>query len=357
MQRAAKVVAAPAVSPELVIRFKKGQLQSNLVLRVQDTGGQPIFLTILELLTTPEGTVYMVVFSLAKLQEDFAATLETTSAQLKSIQVFAAGAPIILAGTRRDEVKGGEAELTKLSDKLLDGLQQQCAPAIAGLERDPATGRCFFGIENSKGYQGDATIRNLVKAVEAAAYKLPSMRQRVPLEWLRVHDELRKVGQVQRRVRLDAVRAIATKHGLPHTGFTLDEELSGMLTFFHSLNSILWCAYTADALSRACCSKTLPTAPLHYAIMAVGTTRRACATWWCSTRSGSSMRSRASSAISSWRTTPRATVRTRSIRRPSARSQRRGRCSPKARQRCSASCSTSSGLEKTSRSTSPCCWT
>ena len=59
---------APAVSPELVIKFKKGELQSNLVLRVQDTGGQPIFLSILELLTTPAGTVYMVVFSLAKLQ-------------------------------------------------------------------------------------------------------------------------------------------------------------------------------------------------------------------------------------------------------------------------------------------------
>ena len=44
-------------------------------------------------------------------------------------------------------------------------------------------------------------------------------------------------------------------YGLPHTGFTLDEELSAMLTFFHSLNSILWCAHaahqTADALSCA----------------------------------------------------------------------------------------------------------
>ena len=36
-----------------------------------------------------------------------------------------------------------------------------------------------------------------------------------------------------------------TSNGLPHTGFTLDEELSAMLTFFHSLNSILWCALTA----------------------------------------------------------------------------------------------------------------
>ena len=235
-----KLEPTPVVSPELIIRFREGQLQSNLVLRVQDTGGQPIFLTILELLTTPAGTVYMVVFSLAKLQESFASTLEATISQLRSIQVFAAGAPIILAGTRRDQVQGGEAALTKLSDQLMEALQRQCAPAVAGLERDPKTGRCFFGIENSKGYKGDETIRELVKAVEAAAYKLPSMQQKVPLEWLRVHDELRKVGQVQRRVRLDAVRAIALKHGLPHAGFTIEEELPAMLSFFHSLSSILW---------------------------------------------------------------------------------------------------------------------
>ena len=33
---------------------------------MQDTGGQPIFLSILELLTTPGGTVYLVVFNLLK---------------------------------------------------------------------------------------------------------------------------------------------------------------------------------------------------------------------------------------------------------------------------------------------------
>ena len=36
------------------------------------------------------------------------------------------------------------------------------------------------------------------------------------------------------------MRAIASRHGLPHEGFSLDDELSAMLTFFHSLNSILW---------------------------------------------------------------------------------------------------------------------
>ena len=61
--------APPPVSPELVHLFRKGERQRNLVLKVQDTGGQPVFLSILELLTTPGGTVYLVVFNLVKLYE------------------------------------------------------------------------------------------------------------------------------------------------------------------------------------------------------------------------------------------------------------------------------------------------
>merc|ERR1719247_238813 len=30
------------------------------------------------------------------------------------------------------------------------------------------------------------------------------------------------------------------KHGLPHAKLTFDEELAAMLSFFHSLNAVLW---------------------------------------------------------------------------------------------------------------------
>ena len=83
-------------------------------------------------------------------------------AQLESIQVFAAGAPVILAGTRKGEVEGGAAALKRLSADLLRELEKQCAPAVAGLERDKASGLCFFGVENSRGYAGDATIQELM---------------------------------------------------------------------------------------------------------------------------------------------------------------------------------------------------
>ena len=113
------------------------------------------------------------------------------------------------------------AALKQLSDDLLRELQKRCAPAVAGLERDKASGLCFFGVENSQGYEGDATIRDLVKAIEGAALKLPSMKQKMPLKWLRISDELRKLSTSQRHLRLEAVRQIAMSHGLPHEGLEL----------------------------------------------------------------------------------------------------------------------------------------
>jgi GTPase SAR1 family protein len=58
----APAVAAPAVANEalpldLIIKYQTGELRQKLVLRVQDTGGQPVFLSMLEMLTTPDGTV------------------------------------------------------------------------------------------------------------------------------------------------------------------------------------------------------------------------------------------------------------------------------------------------------------
>ena len=59
-----------AVPLDLLVKYTRGHRQQRLVLKVQDTGGQPIFLSLLELLTTPECTVYLVVFNLKQLQDD-----------------------------------------------------------------------------------------------------------------------------------------------------------------------------------------------------------------------------------------------------------------------------------------------
>ena len=126
--------------------------------------------------------------------------VEEVGAQLRSIHMFADAAPIILAGTRKDEVKGS---LSTLSERFLAELKRRCGPAIDGLvpnKSDGGASLSFFAIENSRGYSGDASIRELVKAIEGAALALPTMQQRMPVAWLRVIAELRRIGQTQRKV-------------------------------------------------------------------------------------------------------------------------------------------------------------
>ena len=141
-------------------------------------------------------------------------------------------------GTRKDEVTGGAKALKDLSTKLLAALQSQCGPAVKGLERDSEGDLCFFAIENSKGIKGDSTIRQLVKAIERAARKLPSMKMTLPPAWLRVYDELKK--RQKRCLPLEEVRGVAQRFGMPSADVSVDEELTTMLTFFHSQNALLW---------------------------------------------------------------------------------------------------------------------
>jgi hypothetical protein len=235
----------PKVPPELVIKYRDGTLCQHLVLRVQDTGGQPVFLSILELLTTPQGTVYLVVFSLLQLRDDFAHCVQSTVEQLQSIQLFAPDAPVVLAGTHKEEALDGRhpRTLKVVNDRLLAELHKQCAPAISGLQTAHLAGvgeLCFFPLENSKGYHGDESIRSLVAAIEKAAHSLPSMNQRVPLRWLRVLDELRTLTRSERTSSLSAVCELAQRHGLPHPGLDFELEMRAMLSFFHSLNAVLW---------------------------------------------------------------------------------------------------------------------
>ena len=206
----------PHIPLDLLTKYREGKKKQRLVLKVQDTGGQPIFLSILELLTTPECTVYLVVFNLRQLQEDFDSCVNSLAEQLMSIYMFAANAPVILAGTRKDEVTAAavegnrlpQKELRSLSDQLLAELKRRCAPAVDGLIMNPSMPNnelCYFGVENSKGLQGDATIRELIKAIEQGAQRLPSMNQKVPLPWLQIYDELRRKGNTQRRISLAQV--------------------------------------------------------------------------------------------------------------------------------------------------------
>jgi len=231
---------ASKTPPEKVSKFRGGELQ-NVVLRVQDTSGQPLFMQLLDLLNGPGGSVYLVVFSLTKLRDHFSECIGEVVGHVESVHAFASGAPLVLAGTRRDDLS--EKALVELGGRMKKELRVRCGAAMSDFVTNPSDDSCFFAIENTRGFQGNASIRHLVHAIVCSATKLPSVKERVPLLWLRVYEELLSAPDAGGRARcmeLERVQRIALECGMPHAGLTMEQELPAMLIFFQSHGALLW---------------------------------------------------------------------------------------------------------------------
>jgi GTPase SAR1 family protein len=239
-KQAAELAAAAG---KLVI---KGAELPRLVLHIQDSGGQNVFLSVLDLLHAPEASVSILVFSLPDLQnpDRFKNSIAQLRVQLDSFAVHASESPLLLVGTRKDEAVaaggGGDAALARLSTDLRKALTSARLAKVR-----PNGDLCFFPIENSKGFAGDETIRKLVGAIEEVAMELKSMKERVPAGWLAVYDELaREVSATPPRqlLSLADVTKIASRFGLPHdpARFPLEREVQLMLSYFHSLGAVCW---------------------------------------------------------------------------------------------------------------------
>ena len=239
-KQAAELAAAAG---KLVI---KGAELPRLVLHIQDSGGQDVFLSVLDLLHAPKASVSMLVFSLPDLQNPnlFKNSIAQLRVQLDSFAVHASESPLLLVGTRKDEAVaaggGGDAALARLSTDLCKALTSARLAKVR-----PNGDLCFFPIENSKGFAGDETIRKLVGAIEEVAMELKSMKERVPAGWLAVYDELaREVSATPPRqlLSLADVTKIASRFGLPHdpARFPLEREVQLMLSYFHSLGAVCW---------------------------------------------------------------------------------------------------------------------
>ncbi|KOO26944.1 gtp-binding protein [Chrysochromulina tobinii] len=215
----------------------------------QDSGGQDVFLSVLDLLHAPKASVSMLVFSLPDLQNPnlFKNSIAQLRVQLDSFAVHASESPLLLVGTRKDEAVaaggGGHAALKGLSDELIEALDARLREVRLKM---PLNGDlCFFPIENSKGFAGDETIRELVGAIEEAAMELDSMKERVPAGWLAVYDALAlemSATPPRQQLSLAEVTAIASRFGLPHdpARLPLEQEVQQMLSHFHSLGAVCW---------------------------------------------------------------------------------------------------------------------
>ena len=147
----------------------------------------------------------------------------------------------MLVGTRKAEaIKAphGDGALGRLSSELRSQLRD--SPAFNNVVYNGSL--CFFPIENSKGFEGDATIRDLVAKIEETALALPSMKQLVPASWLAVYDQLDKQRSSGRQwLPLDEMKGLAKQCGLPQApDLSLERETELMLTYFQSLGCVCW---------------------------------------------------------------------------------------------------------------------
>jgi hypothetical protein len=185
--------ASSEFSPARVMQFMNSKLNRPKVLHIYDSGGQDCFMSVHDVMTAPGGTCYVLVFSLVELhntltQMEAVAKLE---AQLATLAVHAANAPILLVGTRKDAVTAqqGQAALATLSTLLHSHLSQR-SPSYKWTYPDGEL--CFFAVENSRGFAGDESIQRLAVAIDKATDSLPTMQKEVPAGWLKVYDELRR---------------------------------------------------------------------------------------------------------------------------------------------------------------------
>ena len=80
----------------------------------------------------------------------------------------------------------------------------------------------MHAIENSRGIEGDVSIRNLAATIDAATDELPCMKLEVPKLWVLAYDKMQE--RRKQCLGLSEVCKLAAECGLPHAGLKLMPE-------------------------------------------------------------------------------------------------------------------------------------
>jgi len=228
----------------------------TLTMQMWDFGGQKLFLMLHHLFLEPEG-IYLVVFNGQELvlevgdelvgkplritTEDTAAEcIEYLSLWLNSIYTFAPGAPVFVVCTCRDLLTEEQQQRIeqKVGANVLD--KTPCDDQVVTCDE---TKKDIFFVDNTD--SDDASVRALRRQIETVIaehpYIEPHVRMRMPVEWLKVLDNLTELVKSNRqRIPRNEFVEIARDCGLGTTRISLEDEVDGLLLKFHTLGLLVW---------------------------------------------------------------------------------------------------------------------
>ncbi|GBG27419.1 Rab family GTPase [Hondaea fermentalgiana] len=194
----------------------------KIIFTIWDYAGQEVFYALHHIFLTREGGVFMVVFDMQELLIKQEKAVEYLSFWLNSVKLHAPAAPIILVGTHYDEAA---IDVNEVEEILVENLS---VDANENIVPNSAKSLSFFPIDNMSPKPGHVSA--LRTAVETSASSLEVVSRKISLRWLKVLDDLLKLGRDH--VPFDTVQELAIKY---HAGDQTDE----LLSFFHEIGMLV----------------------------------------------------------------------------------------------------------------------
>lgn len=194
-----------------------------------DFGGQSVFHNLHHLFLS-RYSVYLVVFKMPHMMKDPQRAVEMIRYWLNSLALHAKGAPILLVGTHKDQVKTSE-EHKKISEMLLEILGDRLVEQVTPFAKEQEDGLWFYPIDNSlSGARSpDPVVAELRHAIEVVAKEDPEeyLERPIPIRWRGILDILLK--QEESFLTMTEMKRMAAEQCLPAW------QLMPMLEMFHEL--------------------------------------------------------------------------------------------------------------------------
>eukprot|EP00435_Cladocopium_sp_Y103_P045865 s30_g13.t1 len=194
-----------------------------------DFGGQSVFHNLHHLFLS-RYSVYLVVFKMPHMLKDPHRAVEMIRYWLNSLALHAKGAPILLVGTHKDQVKTSE-EHRRISERLLEILGDRLVEQVTPFAKEQEDGLWFYPIDNSLSgaVSPDPVVAELRQAIEVVAKEDPEeyLERPIPIRWRAILDIL--LEQEASFLTMTEMKRMAAEQCLPAW------QLMPMLEMFHEL--------------------------------------------------------------------------------------------------------------------------